>query len=424
MCLEALQPPPVLGISLGPGLHPSPVVRFCSQSKRHPVASLSLGWDGAVSFGGDVRKKKLCTLLLVFPPHPPPPLPGAGSQSGPDCRPFPAGPAIPEPAPARPRHPGIPSPGLTLNRETLDAQANLGVLLFFQGDYVKAEPHLRAALDMQPNLTKIQALLGMAEKRTGETANARTHLEASFAAVDEPKLKVQIGMELVELYTASQDLEKASSVVNAMRQADPANPAVLYAGLSRLFRPCRRSHAEPGTGRSRFCADASGHGPRRGQAGQQRRRPRAIPESPRNRPKTSRASTLRWESCWAFLRMPKTKAAAESEYKAAIAENALDEKAETRLGDLSSRKGDSAQALEYYTHRPSLAARRCGGRLRIGQNPDRHERASQGIARARARGTAGTRPTPPPTSASAPSIVRWGAPPTHNTRWRSTRDTS
>ena len=36
-------------------------------------------------------------------------------------------------------------------------------------------------------------------------------------------------MELVELYTASQDLEKASSVVNAMRQADPANPAVLYA---------------------------------------------------------------------------------------------------------------------------------------------------------------------------------------------------
>ena len=46
---------------------------------------------------------------------------------------------------------------------------------------------------------------------------------------------------------------------------------------------------------------------------------------------------------------PKTKAQAESEYKAAIAENPLDEKAETRLGDLSSRKGNSAQALQYYT---------------------------------------------------------------------------
>jgi tetratricopeptide (TPR) repeat protein len=44
----------------------------------------------------------------------------------------------------------------------------------------------------------------------------------------------------------------------------------------------------------------------------------------------------------------KTKAEAESEYKAAIAENALDEKAESRLGDLAGRKGDTAQALEHY----------------------------------------------------------------------------
>ncbi len=66
---------------------------------------------------------------------------------------------------------------VSLEPRNLDAQANLGVLLFFQGDYVKAEPHLRAALEMQPNLTKIQALLGMAEKRTGQIANARTHLE-------------------------------------------------------------------------------------------------------------------------------------------------------------------------------------------------------------------------------------------------------
>jgi len=44
----------------------------------------------------------------------------------------------------------------------------------------------------------------------------------------------------------------------------------------------------------------------------------------------------------------KTKAEAESEYKAAVAENTLDEKAQTRLGDLSSHKGDSAQPLQYY----------------------------------------------------------------------------
>ena len=44
----------------------------------------------------------------------------------------------------------------------------------------------------------------------------------------------------------------------------------------------------------------------------------------------------------------KTKAAAESEYQAAIAENPMDEKAECRLGDLSSHKGDSARAIEHY----------------------------------------------------------------------------
>ncbi len=76
----------------------------------------------------------------------------------------------------------------------------------------------------------------MAEKRTGDTANARTHLETSFTTLDEPKLKWQIGMELVELYTASQELDKASVVVNAMRQADPANPAVLYASY-RVYSP-------------------------------------------------------------------------------------------------------------------------------------------------------------------------------------------
>ncbi len=133
-----------------------------------------------------MRKKKLCTLLLAFLPTLPLLAQASGShqdqvadharlaqqylnQHRPDL-------AIPEFQAL-----------VSLEPRNLDAQANLGVLLFFQGDYGKAQPHLRAALDLQPSLTKIQALLGMAEKRTGDTANARTHLEASFAAVDERK---------------------------------------------------------------------------------------------------------------------------------------------------------------------------------------------------------------------------------------------
>src|SRR5215471_18957973 len=56
---------------------------------------------------------------------------------------------------------------LKLDPNNVDARGNLGVTLFFRGDYAKAAPHLRAAVKQQPNLWKIQALLGMSEKRTG-----------------------------------------------------------------------------------------------------------------------------------------------------------------------------------------------------------------------------------------------------------------
>ena len=227
---------------------------------------------------------------------------------------------------------------VSLEPRNLDAQANLGVLLFFQGDYVKAEPHLRAALDMQPNLTKIQALLGMAEKRTGDTANARTHLETSFAAVDEPKLKVQIGMELVELYTASQDLEKASSVVNAMRQADPANPAVLYAAYrvySDLAGEAMLSLALAAPDSAQMHQVMAHEEVKQGNnAGARVQFQKALEIDPK-------LPGIHFElgELLGLSEDPKTKAQAESEYKAAIAENALDEKAETRLGTWPAAKG-------------------------------------------------------------------------------------
>jgi tetratricopeptide (TPR) repeat protein len=237
---------------------------------------------------------------------------------------------------------------VALEPKNLDAQANLGVLLFFQGDYAKAVPHLRTALEMQPTLTKIEALLGMAEKRTGDAENARSHLEASFAAVSEPKLKVQVGMELLELYTASQDLEKASGVVNAMRQADPVNPAVLYAGYrvySDLASEAMLSLALAAPDSAQTHQMMAHEEARVGNtAGARAQYQKALEIDPK-------LPGIHFElgELLGLSEDPKTKASAEPEYKAAIAENALDEKAECRLGDLASRKGDSAQAVEYYT---------------------------------------------------------------------------
>jgi tetratricopeptide (TPR) repeat protein len=327
-------------------LDPSPVVRFRTEN-RYPGGSLSIPRHGAVSFEGDVRKKKLRTLFLVFLPALPLfPQAAVSSQDRVAAHSRLAQQYLNQ------HRPDLAIPELealvTLEPKNLDAQGNLGVLLLFQGDYVKAVPHLRTALEMQPNLIKIQALLGMAEKRTGETENARTHLEASFAAVTEPKLKIQIGMELLELYTASQDLEKASSVVNAMRQVDPVNPAVLYAGYrvySDLASEAMLSLALAAPDSAQMHQLMAHEEARQGNtAGARVQYQKALEVDPK-------LPGIHFElgALLGLSEDAKTKAAAESEYKAAIAENALDEKAECRLGDLASRKGDSAQAVEFYT---------------------------------------------------------------------------
>jgi tetratricopeptide (TPR) repeat protein len=294
-----------------------------------------------------VRKKKLCTLVLAILPTLPLLSQASGSRQDQAAEHSRLAQQY-----LNQRRPDLAIPEfqalVSLEPRNLDAQANLGVLLFFQGDYVKAVPHLRAALEMQANLTKIQALLGMAEKRTGDIANARIHLETSFATVDEPKLKVQVGMELVELYTATQDLPKASSVVNAMRQADPANPAVLYAAYrvySDLAGEAMLSLALAAPDSAQMHLVMAHEEVKQGNhAGARVQYQKALELDPK-------IPGIHFEmgELLGLSEDPKTKAQAEPEYKAAIAENALDEKAETRLGDLSSRKGDSAQALQYYT---------------------------------------------------------------------------
>src|SRR5580698_7348274 len=87
-----------------------------------------------------------------------------------------------------------------LDPNNLDARGNLGVLLFFHGDYKQAAQQLQAALQLQPGLWKIQALLGMSEKRIGQTAAARSDLEKSFPQLREEKIRVEAGMELIEIY--------------------------------------------------------------------------------------------------------------------------------------------------------------------------------------------------------------------------------
>jgi Tfp pilus assembly protein PilF len=117
---------------------------------------------------------------------------------------------------------------VALEPKNVDARANLGVLLFFQGKYSDAIPQLREALKLNPNLPKIQALLGIGENRTGNLSAARRDLEDAFPKVPDQKIRTETGMELVEVQSAMGDLGKAAETVNALRQLEPTNEAVLY----------------------------------------------------------------------------------------------------------------------------------------------------------------------------------------------------
>ena len=114
---------------------------------------------------------------------------------------------------------------VTLDPKNLNAQANLGVLLFFQAKYGEAIPHLRAALQSQPDLWRIQALLGIAEKRTGDPVAARNDLDRAFPNLDDLKIQIDAGLELIELHTSASQFEKALSVSAKLQDPGAAESA-------------------------------------------------------------------------------------------------------------------------------------------------------------------------------------------------------
>ena len=116
-----------------------------------------------------------------------------------------------------------------IDPQNVEAQGNLGVLLYFQGKPAEAIPHLRTAVNLEPGMAKIQGLLGLAELRTRDISQGRKDLETAFPLIPEPKFKVEVGLELVSLYTESGDLQEASRIIAQLRKAAPDNPEVLYA---------------------------------------------------------------------------------------------------------------------------------------------------------------------------------------------------
>lgn len=117
---------------------------------------------------------------------------------------------------------------VALEPQNVDARGNLGVLLFFRGDYAGAVPELRVAVKLKPELWKLQGLLGLAEEHTGEIQAARADLESALPHLSEPKFKSEVADALVTSYTSTGDTEKAAAVVSQLLADQPTNTELLY----------------------------------------------------------------------------------------------------------------------------------------------------------------------------------------------------
>lgn len=240
-----------------------------------------------------------------------------------------------------------------LDRNNVDALGNLGVLLFFQGDYAQAIPPLRAALNLRPILWKIRALLGMAEKRSGNYSGARVDLEGAFPKIQEEKIKIEAGMELIELYSATGDLDKAATVVDGLGGLYPTNPQVQYTSyrihsdlaaqailsLSMVAPKSALMHQV-------VAHELAKQGDTAGAIRNYREALKIDPQLP----------GLHFELA-EMLNASGTedgREEAKKEYEAALTVNKFDEKSEYKLGEIAYRQGDLKESFTHYSRAVQL----------------------------------------------------------------------
>ena len=242
---------------------------------------------------------------------------------------------------------------VALDPNNVKACADLGVLLYFRGEYADAVPQLQTAINIQPDLWKIRSLLGLAEERIADLADARKDLEASFPLIEGKKLKIEVGLDLVGLYTRSGELDKAANLISQLEAAYPDTPEVLYAA----YRTYADLSGESMLSLSLVAPDSAQmhqllaheearEGNTNGAIGQYRKAIAIDPHLPGVH--FELAELLRTSQD------PAVKKESEQEYRAAVAENPQDVKAICALAEMAETKGDTQQAFDDYSKAVAL----------------------------------------------------------------------
>lgn len=237
---------------------------------------------------------------------------------------------------------------IALDPGNVDARGNLGVLLFFQRSYSEAIPQLRAAIRLKPDLWKIQGLLGLAEGQVGDNNASRADLEAAFPHLDQKTFQEEVGEALIDDYTATEDLEKASAVVSTLLASRPTDASLLYmayrlssdlAGKTMLTLALTAPNSAE---MHRVMArELARHGDNAPAIANYRE---AIKINPRLPGLHSELGDLLYHS-----NDSKLKAQAEAEFKTALAVNPDDELALRMLGEIAETRGDLKSAYADYS---------------------------------------------------------------------------
>jgi tetratricopeptide (TPR) repeat protein len=240
-----------------------------------------------------------------------------------------------------------------INPSDVDTQGNLGVLLYFQAKAAEAIPHLRAAVALQPSLTKIQGILGIAELRTEDFGAGRKDLETAFPLIQDKNFKVEVGLDLVTLYTRGSELEQAADILAQLKKTAPDNPEVLYAAYRTYSDLSFESQlalslAAPDSAQMQqvMAHEETREGNTNGAIAHYRQAIALNAHLP--------GAHFELAELLRTSQDPSIKKQSEVEYRAALAENPQDEKALCALADIAAHKGDVKQAFEDYSKAVAL----------------------------------------------------------------------
>src|ERR1700761_5340605 len=237
---------------------------------------------------------------------------------------------------------------VTLEPANVDARGNLGVLLYFRGDYAGAIPELRVAVKLKPDLWKLQGLLGLAEEHTGDAQSGQADLEAAFPHLTEQKFKTEVGDALISSYNATGDTEKAASIASQLLADQPTNPALLYSSYrlyadlaDKALLTMALTDPDGALMHEMMARELARHGDEAQAIVNYHEALKIDPHLPGAH---FELGELLYNSSNEQLQ-----GQAEAEFQLALADNPADEKTHLVLGDVAAKRGDTKAAFSEYS---------------------------------------------------------------------------